>query len=126
VLDVWMPEGERPTMSITVHAVPHDFDRDALLVSVVRELENHAPGIDDLLVATEVLSPADLLREYGSESIHHVERAIDQMVLLRPARPFARYGTSIDGLFLGSSGCHPGPGVTLAPGVLAARALLER
>jgi phytoene dehydrogenase-like protein len=43
---------------------------------------------------------------------------------MRPARPFARASTPIEGLFLGSSGCHPGPGVTLAPGVLAARAVL--
>jgi phytoene dehydrogenase-like protein len=135
VLDVFAPEGERPVMSILVHGVPYDLEggwseakKSALLESVLRELENHAPSIRSSVAASEVLTPVDLEREYGASggSIHHVERSIDQMVLLRPARPFARYATAIEGLFLGSSGCHPGPGVTLAPGVLAARALLER
>jgi phytoene dehydrogenase-like protein len=80
------------------------------------------------VAASEVLSPVDLQDEFGATggSLHHVERALDQMVLMRPARPFSRYATPVEGLYLGSSGCHPGPGVTLAPGVLAARAVLAR
>jgi phytoene dehydrogenase-like protein len=133
VLDVWIPEGEQPVMSILAHGVTYDLEggwseakKSALYESVLRELEHHAPSIRSAVVASEVLTPVDLESEYGvpGGSLHHVERSIDQMVLLRPSRPFARYTTPIEGLILGSSGCHPGPGVTLAPGVLAARVLL--
>jgi phytoene dehydrogenase-like protein len=133
-LDICVPDAVsgKPVMSIFALGVPYALEggwsaekKSELLESVLRELEHHTP-IRDLVVASEVISPVDIEVEYGVNggSIHHVERAIDQMVLLRPARPFARYATPVEGLFLGSSGCHPGPGVTLAPGVLAARALL--
>jgi phytoene dehydrogenase-like protein len=120
-------------LSILVHAVPYDLEggwtgasKEVLLERVLRVLEGHAPSVRDRIKASEVLSPVDLEREFGAVggSLHHVERALDQMILMRPARPFARAATPVEGLFLGSSGCHPGPGVTLAPGVLAARAVL--
>ena len=135
VLDVSLPEGGRPVLSILVSAVPYDLRegwtaeaKGKLLDSVLALLDADAPGIRGQVVASEVLSPVDLQSELGTTggSLHHVERALDQMVFMRPARPFARYATPVDGLFVGSSGCHPGPGVTLAPGVFAARAAARR
>lgn len=129
------PAGDKHVASILVCATPFDLERGwdtnaraALLESVLTVLESHAPGVRELVVASEVLSPVDFQDELGATggSIHHVERALDQMILMRPARPFARYATPIEGLYLGSSGCHPGPGVTLAPGTLAARALMGK
>ena len=133
VLDVLVPAGGKPVLSILASAVPYDLtggwtaaSKAALLESVIAMLETASPGIRAQVTASEVLSPVDLESELGipGGSLHHVERALDQMVFVRPARPFARAATPIEGLFLGSSGCHPGPGVTLAPGVLAARAAL--
>lgn len=136
VLDIAVfEEGGKTVLSVLVHAVPHNLDRGwsdetrgALLQSSLNTLNDHAPGLRDLVVSSEVLSPVDLEAEFGipGGSLHHTERALDQMVLMRPARPFARYGTPVEGLFVGSSGCHPGPGVTLAPGVLSARAAMGR
>ncbi len=136
VLDVTLhggAKGEKPAASILVSAIPYEVGdsaavKEKLLASVLTMLETHAPGARDRVAASEVLTPKDLEREYGAVggSIHHVERAIDQMVLMRPARPFARYRAPIEGLFLGSSGSHPGPGTTLVPGVLAARAVLGK
>lgn len=135
VLDIAFPEpsGEKHAASILVSAVPYHLQggwtaetKAALLESVLTVLEAHAPGIRGLVAASEVLTPVDLEEQFGATggSIHHVERSLDQMILMRPARPFARFATPIEGLYLGSSGCHPGPGVTLVPGVLAARASL--
>ncbi len=133
VLDIAVLESPRPALSILVSAVPRDLDggwtaqaRAALLDATLAVLETASPGIRGRVVASEVLSPADLESEFGipGGSIHHVERALDQLAFLRPARPFARCATPIGGLYLGSSGCHPGPGVTLAPGVLAARSAM--
>lgn len=136
VLDIAVSESNgKPVLSILVHAAPYTLDagwsettRNTLLQSVLNVLESHAPGTRDSVVASEVLSPMDIESEFGipGGSLHHTERALDQMVLMRPARPFARYATPIEGLYVGSSGCHPGPGVTLAPGVLSARAALAR
>jgi phytoene dehydrogenase-like protein len=139
VLDVWFSDGgakkDGEVASILVHAVPYDLARgwsadtkQALLERALTVLEERAPAIRGLVRASEVLTPLDVEREYGipGGSIHHVERALDQMVLMRPARQLARYATPVEGLFVGSSGSHPGPGVTLAPGVLAARAALGR
>ncbi len=135
VLDVALStsaSGKR-ALSILVMAVPHDLEggwtaeaKKSLLKSVLERLDDAAPGVRDLIQSDEVLSPVDIESEFGTPggSIHHVERALDQMIFMRPARPFARFHTPVEGLFVGSSGCHPGPGVTLAPGVLAARAVL--
>jgi phytoene dehydrogenase-like protein len=131
VLDVAVSSSGRPSLSILASAFPIDLKggwtaeaKAKVLASVLEVLETAAPGVKGLVKSSEVLSPADLESEFGAigGSIHHAERALDQMVFMRPARPFARFATPVEGLFLGSSGCHPGPGVTLAPGVLAARA----
>src|SRR5262249_14925191 len=104
VLDVFCPtatdaKATKHVLSILVSAVPYDLARGwddaakaALLESVLAVLSRHAPKIRELVQSTEVLSPVDLEREYGATggSIHHVERALDQMVLMRPARPFSR------------------------------------
>ncbi|MEE2828364.1 MAG: hypothetical protein VX498_04175 [Myxococcota bacterium] len=94
---------------------------------VAASLEGVILGFRDSVVAREVLTPADLARRYGLEGGHemHGELGLDQLHVLRPSRRLARYRSGIDGLWLGSSGCHPGGGVTGRPGLLSARALLR-
>lgn len=125
----------RPTLSVMVMGTPFDLKegwsagtKQKLLDTVVGMLEAAASGVRSSIEASEVISPVDLENDFGAVggSLHHVERALDQMVLMRPARPFARFATPIEGYFVGGSGCHPGPGVTLAAGVLAARAALGK
>ncbi|MCC6808897.1 MAG: NAD(P)/FAD-dependent oxidoreductase [Deltaproteobacteria bacterium] len=119
-------DGAKVAVSVIAFGVPYEAeDRKLVEARVLEQLEAHAPGVKASVEASEVLLPRDLEAEYGSRSVHHVERALDQMLFMRPARPFARATTPVRGLLLGSSGCHPGPGVTLAPGVIAARALLS-
>jgi len=45
---------------------------------------------------------------------------------MRPLAGWARYRTSIDGLYLCGAGTHPGGGVTGAPGYCAAGVILRR
>jgi len=125
----------KPTLSVMALGTPFDLkegwndgSKRKLLESVITMLEDAAPGVRSSIQASEVISPVDLENDFGAHggSIHHVERALDQMVLMRPARPFARFATPIEGYYVGGSGCHPGPGVTLAAGVLAARAALGK
>lgn len=126
-LDVVSVRGDKPALSIVAFGVPYEAeDKKLVEKNVLAALEAASPGIGANVAASEVLLPRDIESEYGAVggSIHHVERALDQMLFMRPARPFARATTPVRGLLLGSSGCHPGPGVTLGPGVLAARAVL--
>ena len=58
-------------------------------------------------------------------NLMHVEHAPDQLLFMRPTIECGSHETPIEGLFLCGSGAHPGGGVTGAPGMLGARALLS-
>jgi len=126
------PSGHH-VLSIAVHAVPFELDagwgdetRAELWDQVATSLMHFAPGILDRLVAKEVLTPADIATRYGLSGGHVYggEHAIDQLYISRPTLSQARHSTQIEGLFLCSSGTHPGGGISGAPGMLAAAAIL--
>ncbi len=93
---------------------------------VLTQLAHYAPGIRDLIVAAELLTPMDLEAEYGVSGghWHHGELALDQFMMLRPVPGAARYAAPIPGLFLCGAGTHPGGGVSGTPGRNAAQAAL--
>jgi phytoene dehydrogenase-like protein len=78
-------------------------------------------------VASEVLTPADLEREWGLAGghIHHGELALDQLFTMRPLLGWSQYRTPIDGLWLCGAGTHPGLGLTGGSGANAAREILR-
>jgi phytoene dehydrogenase-like protein len=126
------PDGHH-VASVLVHGVPHDLDggwgsaeRDALFDWAMGSLERYVPDLRDRLMGHEVLTPADIEARYALEGAHpfHGEHALDQLWSLRPAPGLAQHRTPIAGLFLGSSGTHPGGGITCAPGAFAAKAVL--
>jgi phytoene dehydrogenase-like protein len=140
VLDIRFPSLETPDLapdghhvaSILVSFAPHELAggwteaaRQGLYQSVLETLVSYAPGIEDLIVGGEVLTPADLANEYRLTQGHlfHGEHALDQL-LIRPVPGCDGYATPIEGLFLCGSGSHPGGGLTCAPGALAARTIL--
>jgi phytoene dehydrogenase-like protein len=100
--------------------------RGDLLESVLAILEAHAPGVRGRIVAQELLTPVDLAERYAltGGQLHHVEPALDQLLVMRPTPSAARYATSVPGLYLGGSGSHGGGGVTITAGLLAAQAAL--
>jgi phytoene dehydrogenase-like protein len=101
--------------------------REALGEAVVATLSRHAPTLRERLVWGEVLTPLDLEERLGITEghIHHGEQCLDQLFSLRPLPSCSRHSTPVPGLYLGSSGTHPGGGVTCAPGSLAADAVLH-
>jgi phytoene dehydrogenase-like protein len=113
-----------------VPTVPADGDwasrREEAGDLAIRTLEGVAPGIGARVTARQVLTPADLEREYGLTGGHplHAEPALDSFFLWRPLLGWARYRMPVDGLYLAGSGAHPGGGVTGAPGRNAAREVL--
>ena len=91
-------------------------------------LEKYAPSIGRHVVASELLMPADIEREFRMTGghWHHGELALDQFLMLRPVPGAAQYATPVDGLYLCGAGCHPGGGVMGSAGANAARAVLRR
>jgi phytoene dehydrogenase-like protein len=103
-----------------------DDARPELERAVVDRLIAHAPNLEGRITATRSITPLDLEREYGitGGNIYHGAMSLNQLVGVRPLPGMRPYRTPIHGLYLGSSGSHPGGGVTGAPGRNAAMAVL--
>jgi phytoene dehydrogenase-like protein len=127
------PEG-RHVMSIHVQYTPYtlrDGDwrtrRDEVADVVLKTLEEYAPGLGGLVLKRQVLTPLDLEETYGLTGGHpfHGEHSLDQLFATRPLLGWARYRSTIPGLYLCGAGTHPGGGVTGGPGANAAREVIK-
>jgi phytoene dehydrogenase-like protein len=123
------PEGSH-VMSVVAQWTPYALrdgdwgaERDRLADLVVKTMERFAPGLSDLVVARQVLTPLDLEAEYGLSGghVYHADPGLDQFFVWRPLLGHARYRFGLPGLYLCGSGAHPGGGITGAPGANAAR-----
>jgi phytoene dehydrogenase-like protein len=141
VLDVFVPTVEDPglataggeVVTLHVHTAPYalrggwtDAARERVGRIAVDTLAGVTLGLQEAVAGSEVLTPVDLEARYGTTEGHllHGDHALDQL-LIRPTPECAGYATPVPGLWLGGSGCHPGGGLTLASGVLAARAVVS-
>jgi phytoene dehydrogenase-like protein len=102
-------------------------DRDGLLRTVIETLDRCAPGLKRHIVASQLITPADLARDWNLTGGHifHGELSLDQLFWQRPAPGFADYRSPIRGLYLCGSSAHPGGGVSGIPGHNAAREILK-
>jgi phytoene dehydrogenase-like protein len=100
-----------------------DTSREAFGDVVINTLAEYAPGIKDLIVARDTLTPLDFERGWGLTGGHifHGELALDQFFAMRPLLGFGQHATPVRGLFLCGSGTHPGTGLTAGSGLNAAR-----
>jgi phytoene dehydrogenase-like protein len=120
-------------LSAVVQFLPYDngADRDAnsarCLESILATLERYAPGIRDLVLHAELLTPFDIEQEFGMTGghWHHAAMGFDQFFLIRPLPGAAQYRTPVDGLYLCGAGCHPGGGVMGIAGRNAAQQVLR-
>jgi phytoene dehydrogenase-like protein len=90
-------------------------------------LEDYAPGIGSRVIASQLLLPLDLEREFRLTGghWHHGELALDQLLMLRPVPGAAQYAMPVNGLYLCGAGAHPGGGVMGCAGRNAARVVVE-
>ena len=90
---------------------------------IISRIEQYAPNIRDIIVATHGLSPLDLQNEFSltGGNIFHGELSLDQVFSFRFG-----YATPVKGLYLCGSGTHPGGGVSGLPGLNAAREIIKR
>jgi phytoene dehydrogenase-like protein len=126
------PPGKH-VLSAVVQYAPYDprasgdESRAKFLESTLSVLERHAPGLRAQVIATEMLLPADIEREFriSGGHWHHGELAVDQFLMLRPVPGAAQYEMPVTGLYLCGAGCHPGGGVMGCAGRNAAHAVLN-
>lgn len=97
------------------------------LKAIMGLLERYAPGIGRTVRHAELLTPVDIEARYRIPGghWHHGELQADQMLMSRPVFGLGGYSTPIDALYLCASSSHPGGGVSGAPGLNAARRIME-
>src|SRR5439155_6500706 len=101
--------------------------RDAFGEAVVDMIEEHAPGIRDHILHTQVLTPLDIEETFGltEGNIFQGELTLEQLFYNRPVPGWARYQSPIRDLWLCGSATHPGGGIMGAPGKIAAMQVLR-
>lgn len=94
---------------------------------VIDLIEGYAPGLKQLITASELLTPADIESRFGTTAghWHHGELALDQFLMLRPFPGMSQYATAIDGLYLCGAGSHPGGNVMGLVGRNCAKTVLR-
>jgi phytoene dehydrogenase-like protein len=128
------PAGKH-VMSAVVQYAPYglkggwtDAAKQEFEAATIRTMERYMPDIAQRITASELLTPADIEREFHITGghWHHGELALDQFWFVRPVCSAAQYRMPVDGLYLCGAGAHPGGGVSGAAGRNAARAILKR
>jgi phytoene dehydrogenase-like protein len=130
ILDPQLAPAGSHVMSIYAHFAPFalrgttwDAQRGHLEQTVMHTLARYAPAVDRQVIASQVITPAELERDYGffGGHIFHGELALDQLLSMRPLLGHAQYRGPIAGLYLCSAGTHPGGFFTGGAGRNAAR-----
>ena len=100
--------------------------REAFGDTVVDTLAEYCPGIKDIILHRQVLTPWDIEQTLGltEGNIFQGELSMEQLLFLRPVPGWSRYETPVKNLWLCGSGAHPGGGIMGAPGELAAKKIL--
>ena len=120
-------------MSVNVAFVPYALEggwearKAPFAERVIAHIAQFCSNLESIIVASELLTPADIESRYGAVHghWHHGEMTIHQSFMMRPLHGAAQYDTPVDGLFLCGAGCHPGGGLTGLPGRNAAQRVLE-
>jgi len=142
VFDISLPTIEDPalapagqhTLTALVHYLPYQPKagwssiKEQVLEGLIGELERYAPGISQLIIERELLTPADFEVSHGmvGGNWHHGELAIDQALMMRPFPGSTQYQSAVPGLYLCGAGAHPGGSLMGLAGKNAATELLKQ
>lgn len=125
------PEGQH-VLSVSASYAPYtlktgwETGAGAFKDKVAELIESYAPGFQAQIIASEILTPVDIEREYHVTGghWHHGELAIDQSFMMRPVHGAAQYDTPMPGLFLCGAAAHPGGGISGIPGHNSAKRII--
>jgi len=127
------PEG-RHVLSATVKYIPFhqqagDWEtmRDALGELATRTISEWAPGFNQCVQHSHIITPLDMEADYHlpEGSLTHGDITLDQSLWMRPLPGYTRYQSSLKGLYHCSAATHPGAGITGINGMNAARRILR-
>jgi phytoene dehydrogenase-like protein len=132
--DSLSPPGRHVASLFCQHVAPKlpegrswDEAREPVADLMIDTVESYAPGFKASVIASQILSPLDLEREFGliDGDIFHGRLSLDQLYSARPVLGYANYRTPILGLYMCGASTHSGGGVTGAPGHNAAREMIR-
>jgi phytoene dehydrogenase-like protein len=95
---------------------------------VYEEIDKYAPGFSKSIIYDDILSPADLEREFSitGGNIFHGAMNLSSIFFCRPFLGYSNYKHKVNGLYSCSSGMHPGGGVMGAVGRNCAKIVLKK
>ena len=90
-----------------------DEDKDGFEKSVLDQISNYSPNFRDLILHCETRTPREIEAEVGltEGNIFMGELTFDQLLFNRPFPGYSQYRAPIKGMYMCSSGTHPGGGV---------------
>ena len=94
---------------------------------VIDKITRLAPNFEDLIIRHTTFTPKHMGTMFGAPGGDYCHGLIhpDQIGPNRPGpKGYVDQPIPIDGLYLGSAGCHGGPGITFIPGYNAAKQAL--
>lgn len=114
----------RHVLSMFCQCFPADADAEAAADTAIARFAEVCPELPDRVIDRLALGPKELEARFGITGGHifHGEMLPGQLLEQRPDR--RRFG-GMESLYLAGSGAHPGGAVSGAPGLLAARAVIE-
>jgi phytoene dehydrogenase-like protein len=128
------PTGKH-VMSAVVQYAPYerkggwtDEAKKEFETAIIKTIARYAPDIEQRITAIELLTPADIEREFHITGghWHQGELVLDQFLFVRPVSGASQYALPLDGLYLCGAGAHPGGGISGAAGRNAAKEILRR
>jgi phytoene dehydrogenase-like protein len=130
--DSLAPAGQH-VLSANVQWAPVDVKqgweeaKPAFTEAIIDTLSRYAPGIRSKIQHIELLTPADIEKDFRITGghWHHAEMAMDQFLMTRPVPGAAQYAAPVNGLWLCGAGSHPGGGVMGSAGRNAANAIIK-
>jgi len=134
MIDPGMAPPGKHVMSCFVQYAPYQLQegswqekREELGNAVVDTLSTYFPGIQDLILHRQVVTPEDIEEMTGLSqgNIFQGELSLSQLFFMRPAPGYAQYRTPIKHYYQCGSATHPGGGISGAPGRLAAMEILR-
>ena len=101
--------------------------REAFGDAVVDTMAEYIPGLKDMILYRQVLTPWDIEQTMGltEGNIFQGELSLEQLLFQRPVAGYSKYKTSVNKLWMCGSGTHPGGGIMGAGGELCAKTMLN-
>jgi phytoene dehydrogenase-like protein len=101
--------------------------KDKFAVTVMQTASLYYDGLADLEIGRQVLTNQDIaVRTHATGgNVAHVDMVLSRTGPLRPARGLGGYTTPVKALYLGSSGSHPGGGITGGPGYVSSQTMIK-